>query len=71
MKKMLMVLVVVATGMLSGCASAPKPAIEWTGCYPSSYAEDSLVGRTPSYFPGLELGLRDDGVMVWRKREGK
>lgn len=49
-----------------------NPTTEWTGTYPAAvrFVDDTnspSYGRPePAGFPRLELGLRSDGVLVWR-----
>jgi hypothetical protein len=63
----------------AGCARKGQTT-EWTEWYPCGLAEDKNcidpgfygeAGPPPihSYLPSKEVGLRSDGVIVWRERK--
>ena len=55
-----------------GVTNAPELTITWTGLYPSGkkpHWEEAYYGPEDAYIPGMELGLRSDGVVVWREVE--
>lgn len=56
----------------AGCATTPEPTTDWSGCYPAVYKNSiDMYGYGPdgAWLPGMEIGFRSDGVIVWRKRQ--
>ena len=76
MKRMLAT-ITVAIGLIGATAlmarSAEKSSVasvRWIGAVVSGLEEKGIVGGPfPKADPNVEIGLRDDGVVVWRKRQ--
>lgn len=51
--------------LLGGCAT--KPTTDWVGCPMVSY--DDQWSPRQGWLPTVEMGLRSDGVVVWRERK--
>ena len=51
-------------------ASAPEPKIDWTGHKVQvTKGQAEKTDFTAEGWSDIEMGLRDDGVMVWRVRQ--
>jgi hypothetical protein len=58
-------LLLAGVSLFSGCE--PEKKIEWVGC--PMVSNDDRWTPSQGWLPNVEMGLREDGVVVWRKRE--
>lgn len=68
MKKIIIFLVIILS-FIGGYAMADKEKVEWVGLV--AVGNDDPYWGNVGWLPGIQLGLRDDGVIVWRKKPVK
>ena len=73
MKPLIVLFLLAAAGLLAASKSSIPPSVEWTGQVQYRATRD-YPGLTPERSKALgfdsyqyELGLRSDGLVVWRK----
>ncbi len=47
-------------------ASVSRPAVEWIGKLTVADDSDKYMPRGVGWLPNVQLGIRADGVLVWR-----
>ena len=70
MKNLLLFLMVILTALLSGCVQpqTQETTTQWLGGHVPIALAGQYTGRV-GWLQGMELGLRSDGVLVYRKEE--
>ncbi len=56
---------VACIALFSGCAT--KPSVNWVGC--PVVSNDDQWSPSQAWLSSVEMGLRSDGVVVWRTRK--
>lgn len=66
MKKI--IVVAVASMFMFGCSAMTKPSVKWLGGEVVVGSKDN-ASPVPAWVSNTELGLRSDGVVIWRQKK--